>query len=172
MSILDILAENLRQGVVTLRYPQRFPPPAQYRGLVQIDPENCVGCAACAYVCVSAAIQVSEDADTYCWSYDPAKCTFCGRCVDACPTFALQMQADRPPIYYRPGELALTYTMVYPRCEACGKPFKVATDSLRRRSYTEVSAQVESLLRLCPACRQKEAIKLIIEARRVKEATR
>jgi hydrogenase-4 component H len=172
MSIFEILAENLRQGVVTLRYPQRFPPPPQYRGLVQIDHENCVGCASCAQVCVSAAIQLSEDGKTYRWSYEPAKCTFCGRCVDACPTFALQMQADRPPIYHRPGELAATYTMVYPRCEGCGKSFKVATDILRQRSYTEVSPQVESLLRLCPACRQKEAIKLMIEARRIKEAAR
>lgn len=172
MSILQVLAENLRQGVVTLRYPQRMPPPAQYRGLVQIERENCVGCASCAYVCVSAAIRVSDDCETYRWSYDPARCTFCGRCVDACPTFALQMQTDRPPIYHRSGELAVTCTMVYPRCEGCGKPFKVATDILRQRSYTEVSAQVETLLRLCPACRQKEAIKLMIEARRVKEATR
>lgn len=170
MSILEILAENLRQGVVTLRYPQRVPPPANYRGLVQLAQEKCVGCAACAYVCVSAAIQVSEDDKTVCWSYHPAKCTFCGRCVDACPTFALQMQSERPPIYHRAGELAVTYTMAYPRCEACGKPFKVASEILRQRAYGEVSAQVETLLRLCPTCRQKEAIKLITEAQRTKEA--
>lgn len=170
MSILDILAANLRQGVVTLRYPQRVPPPPNYRGLVQIQAQDCVGCASCAYVCASAAIQVTESRETYTWSYDPGKCTFCGRCVDACPTHALQMQADRPPIYHQPHALAVTYSMAYPLCAGCGKPFKVATEILRQRAYGEVSEQVEQLLRLCPACRQKEAHKLLVEARRTKEA--
>jgi hypothetical protein len=82
------------------------------------------------------------------------------------------MQAECPPIYHCAGALAVTYTRAYPRCEGCGKPFKVATQILRQRAYTEVSGEVETLLRLCPVCRQKEAIKSMVEARRIKEATR
>lgn len=172
MTILDILAENLRLGVVTLHYPKRVPPPPNYRGMVQIQTQACVGCASCAYVCVSTAIQVTESRETYTWTCDPGKCTFCGRCVDACPTQALRMQGDRPPIYHRPSALAVTYSMAYPPCEGCGKPFKVANELLRQRAYTEVSPQVETLLRLCPACRQREAFKLIVESRRTKEVAR
>ncbi|MCX8063185.1 MAG: hypothetical protein N3D16_11445, partial [Anaerolineales bacterium] len=65
-----------------------------------------------------------------------------------------------------------TDTLAYPPCEFCGKPFKVATEILRQRAYSEVSEQVEQLLRLCPTCRQKEAFKLMAEARRVKEVVR
>ncbi len=172
MSILHILAENLRQGVVTLRYPQRVQPPPNYRSLVQLQKEQCVGCACCAYVCVSGAIQVREKREEYVWAYDPAKCTFCGRCIEACPTQALQMQTERPPIYHQPGALAVSYSMTYPPCQSCGKPFRVANELLRQRAYVEVSQQVENLLHLCPSCRQKEGFKQILAARQAKEVER
>ncbi|HVO20698.1 MAG TPA: 4Fe-4S binding protein [Anaeromyxobacter sp.] len=111
MNVLQFLLENLSRGPVTLRFPERPPAPAAYRGLVEMDRERCEGCGMCAFVCTSRAIVFRNKPQTYEWSYDPGQCTFCGRCVDACASHALRQQPSRPPIYTDPSELRLAYSL-------------------------------------------------------------
>jgi formate hydrogenlyase subunit 6/NADH:ubiquinone oxidoreductase subunit I len=105
VSILKLLIHNLRVGSVTLPFPERPPIEGEYRGLVENQPEQCTGCALCAYVCTTGAVAVERDAEGFRWSYEPGQCTFCARCVQRCPKKALSMQSSRPPVYRRRGEL-------------------------------------------------------------------
>ena len=90
------------------------------------DPEKCIQCNQCAFVCSHATIRpfmVSEDeikaapdnmkvADTkpkaseykYTMSVSPLDCMGCGECITVCPTAAIQMvpqesQADQQPVF-------------------------------------------------------------------------
>ena len=52
-----------------------------------VDSEKCDGCGACADVCPTAAIAVTEIAEVA-----PEKCQGCGRCVAVCPQDALSLR--------------------------------------------------------------------------------
>jgi ferredoxin len=155
MGILRLIAGNLQQKTVTLRFPERVAPPEGFRGLVELDTESCVGCGTCAYVCPSSAITVTAGETHYQWDYDPGRCTFCGRCVDVCPSRALSMAADRPPVYDEPGALRLTVELAYPRCAECGRSAPPINDAVLRRAFPEISDKVRHWSRLCTHCRQR-----------------
>jgi formate hydrogenlyase subunit 6/NADH:ubiquinone oxidoreductase subunit I len=169
MNILNLIGANVFAEPVTLRYPQRVPTPEHYRGLVQIELPHCVGCATCAYVCVSSAITVEQHLHDFVWQYNPAKCTFCGRCVEVCPTQALTMQSERPPIYHHPQELIVTQQMDYPLCEECGQPAKLANERVLRRAFDEISDQIRQRIRQCERCRQRHEKEVLLELMRKKE---
>ena len=103
--ILHIIGKNITKRPDTIRLPHRPPPPTGFRGLVLLDPERCIGCGLCAYVCVSESVTGTSDEAEYHWQYEPGRCTFCARCVDRCPGDALRMSAESPPVYALPGEL-------------------------------------------------------------------
>lgn len=112
MNILRLILDNLRKGTVSYKLPHRHECTSNhYRGLIQNDASRCVGCAACAYVCPTGAIEVKRAGDTYTWAYDPGKCTFCERCIDRCRPNTLTSESKLPPIYGSRGELAIKYEM-------------------------------------------------------------
>lgn len=112
MNILRLVLQNLRQGTASYRLPHTHECTSnQYRGLIQNNPDGCVGCGACAYVCPTAAIVVGKTPANYTWSYEPGKCTFCGRCIDRCKPGSLSMESKLPPLYAKAGELDVSYTM-------------------------------------------------------------
>jgi formate hydrogenlyase subunit 6/NADH:ubiquinone oxidoreductase subunit I len=111
MKILGLLWKNLRSGVATLRYPTRAPIPPGFRGLVQFDPERCIGCAICRFRCTAGAITFRANGPQFTWAYNPAQCTFCGRCVEGCKEHALSQDSNCPPIYVSAGILRVSYTL-------------------------------------------------------------
>jgi formate hydrogenlyase subunit 6/NADH:ubiquinone oxidoreductase subunit I len=111
MNIVTLLLRNLAGRAVTLRFPQRPPASARYRGLVAYDPARCTGCGMCAFRCTSRAITFRNSKTDYRWSYDPAQCTYCGRCVDGCSAHALEMEAACPPVYLSAGALQQKYVV-------------------------------------------------------------
>lgn len=59
------------------------------------DKSLCVGCEACANVCPSKCIAMSEDAEGFSYpDVDEARCTDCGRCTGVCPV--KDTMQDRP----------------------------------------------------------------------------
>jgi formate hydrogenlyase subunit 6/NADH:ubiquinone oxidoreductase subunit I len=85
------LGEALR--VVWKPYTSKFPkepsiPPTTFRGKPQYDEKKCIGCGACAQVCPSRAIEVTDDVETkkrkLTLRYDI--CIFCGQCQSYCTT--------------------------------------------------------------------------------------
>jgi len=113
MNIFHLIFDNLRQGTVSYRLPHHHQCTSdQYRGVIVNDPERCIGCGQCAYVCPSDAIEVTRSGDKYSWSYDPGKCAFCGRCIERCKPRSLTMESQLPPLYSHQGEMKQVLNMV------------------------------------------------------------
>jgi ferredoxin len=155
MNIFQVLFENLNQGPVTLRYPERAAAAEGFRGLVKNDPTGCIGCGTCAYVCSPGAITVSDHGRGYEWEYDPGKCTFCGRCADYCPVDSLSLQSERPPVYLNRNELVQVLKLDYPLCLVCGQPAQPVNTRVLQRVFAELSPEILAWSRLCPRCRQE-----------------
>ncbi|MDO8689002.1 MAG: 4Fe-4S dicluster domain-containing protein [Dehalococcoidia bacterium] len=89
--MLSILRASLRTGRVTRDHSD----PAEAgacRGRPQLDPARCDGAAACASVCPSGAITLTQAASgTRRWQLDLARCVFCGLCQEVCPHRAITM---------------------------------------------------------------------------------
>lgn len=112
MNILRLILQNLRAGTISYRLPHKHECTSnQYRGLIHNDSSRCIGCAACAYICPTGAIEVKRGTDTYSWSYDPGKCTFCARCIERCKPATLTIESELPPLYATLGELKVNYEM-------------------------------------------------------------
>ena len=77
---------------VTIQYPfQEKKPdiPASYRGKLQYDASNCIGCSICMRDCPAGAITIKnlgtkEAKDMHAY-LNLGHCIFCGQCVDSCP---------------------------------------------------------------------------------------
>ncbi len=87
---------ELREAVISLVTPAhttRFPkeehkPFPNFRGKPVVNDSKCVGCEACANVCPSGAIQVTDDPERKIRiiTRDFGKCIFCGQCEANCIT--------------------------------------------------------------------------------------
>jgi formate hydrogenlyase subunit 6/NADH:ubiquinone oxidoreductase subunit I len=152
--ILHIIGKNIAEPPGTISLPHRTPPPTGYRGLVLLDPERCIGCGLCAYVCVSDSVTGSSSDVEYHWQYQAGRCTFCARCVERCPGNALSMSPDSPPVYAQPGELTTTHTVPFPPCKRCGKPKRPAPETLLPWLAANVNDQARELYSLCERCRR------------------
>jgi formate hydrogenlyase subunit 6 len=126
MNILSMLWKNFWGGNRTLQFPARPSISQRFRGLVQFDPDKCIGCGICKNRCTSRAIEFIAGKPQFTWSYNPGQCTFCGRCVEGCKEGALSQAQDTPPIYTHPGELKVSYTLTRkppaPRPAVVAKP--------------------------------------------------
>ena len=59
--------------------------------------EKCVGCGACAWVCLfGAPMQANENGSVY--RVDDKKCVSCGHCEEICPNSAIRPDENHRPI--------------------------------------------------------------------------
>ncbi len=79
---------NLFKKPVTKRYP--FEPtykPADFRGEIKYNVEECIFCLKCESACPPGAIIFDQHVKSgvYKYHYNPYLCIYCGECVRACP---------------------------------------------------------------------------------------
>lgn len=73
----------------TIKFPETPSMPSlRYRGKIEFDPENCVGCRACAEVCPTQAIEIKDVIQKKIRKiiYYGDLCIYCGECVTDCIT--------------------------------------------------------------------------------------
>lgn len=92
--MIRILLARWQQKHRTIKYPDG-PAPAvsdRFRGRPVIDAARCAaGCGACAGVCPTGALRVSEQGQA---TIDLGRCLFCGACAESCPTGAVTFTTD------------------------------------------------------------------------------
>jgi ferredoxin len=155
LKILKLIAGNLFSEKATVRLPDMVPTPDLFRGAVTLDPEKCIGCGMCAYVCVSNAVTGSDEEKSYAWAYEPGRCTFCARCVDRCPGHALHMDSAQVPCYEHHGERSAHHQVIFHACTECGEPVRLASDELLKLAFDHVKDETRELVRLCERCRRR-----------------
>jgi ferredoxin len=125
-------------------------------GMVSLKPDSsCTLCGVCVRYCPSGAMtEAGGDAKEL--RFHHMKCVACGECVGRCPEKALLMKRavdteslcnPHSKVISREAEIA---------CSECGTPF--LTEAMLRRLRTGFSvSEADSILRMCPDCRERTA---------------
>jgi formate hydrogenlyase subunit 6/NADH:ubiquinone oxidoreductase subunit I len=163
MSKVNSESDGYPTGRFPLQLPDWPPLPDGFRGLIDLDPALCIACGACAFVCPSLAIVVSETEQHFVWRYEAGQCAFSRRCVVLCPSQALR-QVVRPlaDITGAAGERK-EYVVPYPNCPECGERTQPLSDIVLARSFPNINEEVREWGRLCARCRRKRTQHAVAE---------
>ncbi len=85
------MKESVYPLTATVYYPrERKKMPPNLRGYILFEPEKCISCWQCAFICPANAIQMKEAPNKrYYPAVDYGKCIFCHFCIDSCSGGAL-----------------------------------------------------------------------------------
>lgn len=92
----DVIRSLFRRPATRLYPVERKEAPQRMRGLLQYDPEACVGCGLCCKECPADALELitlDKKEKRFVIRYDLGRCTFCGQCVASCRFNCLDMPA-------------------------------------------------------------------------------
>jgi len=157
---------------VTLKYPfVKITAPPEYRGIPQIDPTLCIGCAACVNACPPDALLRIDDYDrgTRKIVLDIGRCIRCARCEEVCPTRAIKLtnffEAASPDRrdHVEVVELKLV------KCKGCGR-YADFTGRQVQKALKIVPKEIiekealDDKVYLCRDCKRKETVDFTIEA--------
>jgi NAD(P)H-quinone oxidoreductase subunit I len=78
------------RGEATINPP--VPTPADFRGKITYEPEECIGCSLCVKVCPSHAIELLPETKRI--RIYVSQCIFCSQCTDMCPKGSLKMSNE------------------------------------------------------------------------------
>ena len=155
MAALDTLAAGAVAGPVALPAGAPF-------GTVVVDRELCTLCHACVNLCPTSALIAGNGAAPS-LSLIEANCVQCGICANGCPEAAIVLEPRFvPDARARNGARRLNEDELA-RCASCGTPFigqrMLAASLAKVRDFPGLAntGGIERL-RMCPACRQREAM--------------
>ncbi len=109
------MKESVYPLTATVFYPrERKKMPDNLRGYLMFDPDKCISCWECAFVCPANAIQMkAAPNERYYPTVDYGKCIFCHFCVDSCSGGALKTTKIHDVAYKDMDEmLTLTEEMI------------------------------------------------------------
>ena len=129
----------------------RLESPASPLGVLAIAPAACTVCGACATVCPTGALWMTESELGTTLGHDPAECVGCARCVAACPEDALTVIAAIDVARLR--DVAVTLVAA-PREHCAGCSTVLAPGPMRRRLATLLGGPPDPD-DLCPACARR-----------------
>lgn len=145
---------KLRQDAVRLHLLQLFE--------IEVDPEKCSLCGACASACPTGAMTYTEDTKGARLQLAPSLCVGCSACTKVCPEKAVSQKrvSDAGPLLSFEPKLLVTSGMAH--CKVCGKPvapqakIRILEKRLREK---QASKEVIEKLYLCDECKSKDLIK-------------
>lgn len=118
------IKEAILPQTVTSHYPrERRRMPDCFRGYLRFDPEMCISCFQCSFICPANAIGMREAPDNrYYPTIDYGKCIFCYFCLDSCPGGALKPTKVHDVAYNDVDE------MLTPTCDMIDMPEIIRED--------------------------------------------
>ncbi len=161
-AIADALAGAVRAK------PRGWRAPEDFRGVPEVDAEECTGCGACAQVCPAGAIEVLDEGGKRKVRFEYAKCISCAFCEEACPEDAVKLAVRYPLAVKSKGEAVDEAELALAKCASCGTPFVPPgqlTSAAKRimegvPEYVESRYAIERSMMLCLNCRSRlESIK-------------
>jgi len=86
------MQESVYPHTATVFYPrERKKMPDNFRGFILFDPDKCISCFNCSFVCPANAIRMKEAPNKrYYPTVDYGRCIFCHFCIDSCSGGALK----------------------------------------------------------------------------------
>lgn len=156
---LKMILQNIIKGPSTIKYPfEDSPAPEKLRGKIKHNPEACVACHMCEYVCAGGAIRIQESDDKQgidfvVWHNT---CTFCGLCEHYCPTKAIQLTNDYHTAHVQEDKYNYTERTLVKKqpCTRCGEPIIPFPTYLIEKLYGRDGDQ-KGLTKMCENCRRK-----------------
>lgn len=132
--MLKAIAERLRQGYRTVKFPKAEPGlPDLYRGLPVIDAGRCLSeCSLCQQCCPVEALVGNSGHPRL----DMGRCLFCGECEKSCPEGAIQFTHDYSLAARRREDLVLDGTVHQKARTLEEKTRKLFGHSLRLRQVS------------------------------------
>ena len=99
---MKVTLKNLFAPTVTLQYPkEKKPMTKNFRGMVDLVPQDCVVCYQCIKICPVAALDLAHNQTTTPdnkkkleitkFTFNGELCCFCGLCEEICPTDAIYL---------------------------------------------------------------------------------
>jgi ferredoxin len=131
--------------------------------MIQHNPEACVACGLCAYVCAGGAIKLQETEDEKAIDFVVwhNSCTFCGLCEFYCPTKAIHLTNDYHTAHLQADKFSFaerTRVKKQP-CIRCGVPIIPLSPKMAEKIYGK-DGDVKNLMKMCPECRRKNVSNL------------
>ncbi|MHC1610289.1 MAG: 4Fe-4S binding protein [Candidatus Methanospirareceae archaeon] len=111
------MRESVYPHTATVFYPrEKKKMPDNFRGYILFDPDECISCFKCSFVCPANAIRMKEAPNKrYYPTIDYGKCIFCHFCIDSCSGGALRTTKIHDVAYKDVDEmLTLTEDMIEP----------------------------------------------------------
>lgn len=158
-TFLKIMLRNIINGPSTIKYPfEDSPAPEKLRGKIKHNPDICMACHMCEYVCAGGAIKIQETdekkgIDFVVWHNT---CTFCGLCETVCPAKAIHLTNDYHTAHLQQDKYGYTErTLVKGHaCTRCGEPFIPLAPVLVEKIYGK-DGDPKGLTKMCVKCRRK-----------------
>ena len=166
-AIADILGGTLEEKEEYWQTPEDF------RGRHEIDSEKCIGCGACAQVCSSDAINVSDENGKRIIKVNYGHCSFCAFCQDECPTEAIKLTREYHLLTKDREAANVTNEVNLQACSSCNGFFAPQSQiewALKRveekiPEVKEFSEQLKGIVEVCTDCRRE--INKIREAKKI-----
>ncbi|MRS14057.1 hydrogenase 4 subunit H [Enterobacteriaceae bacterium RIT691] len=166
--MLKLFKTILKAGEPTVKYP--FAPleiSPDFRGRPELNPEQCIACAACTMACPANALtmETHPENNERLWQLFIGRCIFCGRCEEVCPTKAIRLTNDFELAVTNKADLYVKARFRLQHCDVCHKPFspekstQYAVELLRQSGVSdEALAGMSAQFTTCPACKRQQTI--------------